>query len=78
MKTDNYSEKTSEARNEAASVHKKSRKVDYTVLFKNKNYSMLDSTLSSLLDKISLSGRAVVFKTGDGSLFDNPLLSLAR
>lgn len=59
MKTDNYSEKSREAWNEAASVHKKNRKVDYTVLFKNKNYSMLDSTLSSLLDKISLSGRTV-------------------
>ena len=31
MKTDNYSEKTSEARNEAASVHKKSRKVDWNI-----------------------------------------------
>ena len=59
MKTDNYSEKNREAWNEAASVHKKNRKVDYTVLFKNKNYSMLDSTLSSLLNKISLSGRTV-------------------
>ncbi|MBA7592407.1 hypothetical protein ES708_34588 [subsurface metagenome] len=29
------------------------------VLFKNKNYSALDTTLSSLLNKISLSGRAV-------------------
>jgi len=59
MKTDNYSEKNREAWNEAASVHKKNRKVDYTVLFKNKNYSMLDTTLSSLLNKISLSGRTV-------------------
>lgn len=59
MKIDNYSEKNREAWNEAAGVHKKNRKVDYTVLFKNKNYSVLDSTLSSLLNKISLSGRAV-------------------
>ncbi|GAF72857.1 unnamed protein product [marine sediment metagenome] len=59
MKTDNYSEKNREAWNEAASVHRKNRKVDYMVLFKNKNYSALDTTLSSLLNKISLSGRAV-------------------
>jgi len=59
MKTDNYSEKNREAWNEAASVHRKNRKVDYRVLFKNKNYSMLDTTLSSLLNKISLSGRTV-------------------
>ena len=59
MKTDNYSEKNREAWNEAASVHRKNRKVDYMVLFKNKNYSMLDTTLSSILNKISLSGRTV-------------------
>ena len=59
MKTDDYSEKNREAWNEAAGVHKKNRKVDYTVLFKNKNYSVLDSTLSSLLEKISLSGKTV-------------------
>ena len=59
MKTDNYSEKNREAWNEAASVHRKKRKVDYTVLFKNKNYSVLDNTLSSLLNKISLSGGTV-------------------
>lgn len=59
MKTDNYSEKNREAWNEAASVHRKNRKVDYTVLFKNENYSVLDTTLSSLLNKIPLSGRAV-------------------
>ncbi len=59
MKTDNYSEKNREAWNEAASVHRKNRKVDYTVLFKNKKYSMLDTTLSSLLGKISLSGGTV-------------------
>jgi len=59
MKTDNYSEKNREAWNEAASVHRKNRKVDYIVLFKNKNYSALDTTLSSLLNKISLSGRTV-------------------
>ncbi len=59
MKTDNYSEKNREAWNEAASVHKKNRKVDYSVLFKNKDYSMLDITLSSLLKKLSLSGRTV-------------------
>ena len=59
MKTDNYSEKNREAWNEAASVHRKNRKVDYTVLLKNKNYSVLDNTLSSLLNKISLSGRVV-------------------
>ncbi|GAI60958.1 unnamed protein product, partial [marine sediment metagenome] len=59
MKTDNYSEKNREAWNEAASMHRKSRKVDYTVLFKNKNYSMLDSTLLSLLNKISLSGKTI-------------------
>jgi len=59
MKTDNYSEKNREAWNEAASVHRKNRKVDYRVLFKNKNYSVLDSTLSSLLNKISLSGGTV-------------------
>jgi ubiquinone/menaquinone biosynthesis C-methylase UbiE len=40
-------------------VHKKNRKVDYRVLFKNKNYSMLDTTLSSLLNKLSLSGQTV-------------------
>ena len=59
MKTDNYSEKNREAWNEAAIVHRKNRKVDYTVLFKNKNYSMLDTTLLSLLNKISLSGGTV-------------------
>ena len=59
MKIDNYSEKNREAWNEAASVHRKNRKVDYSVLFKNKNYSMLDTTLSSLLNKISLSGRTI-------------------
>jgi ubiquinone/menaquinone biosynthesis C-methylase UbiE len=59
MKTDDYSEKNREAWNEAAGVHKKNRKVDYTVLFKNKNYSVLDSTLSSLLEKISLSDKTV-------------------
>jgi len=59
MKTDNYSEKNREAWNEAASVHRKNRKVDYRVLFKNKNYSVLDSTLLSLLNKISLSGGTV-------------------
>ena len=67
MKTDNYSEKNREAWNEAAIVHRKNRKVDYTVLFKNKNYSMLDTTLSFLLNKISLSGRTVAqFCCNDG------------
>lgn len=59
MQSDDYTKKNREAWNEAAGVHRKNRKVDYTELFQNKNYSMLDPTLSSLLKKIPLDGSII-------------------
>lgn len=56
---ENYSERNREAWDEAASVHRKNRKINYRELFKNKNYSVLDTTLSSLLKKIPLHGKNV-------------------
>ena len=59
MQSDHYTEKNREAWNEAAGVHRKHRKDDYSELFKNKNYSVMDPVLSSLLEKISLKGRKI-------------------
>ena len=59
MSIKNYAEKNREAWNEAASVHGKSRKIDYKEKFKDRNFSVLDGTLSSLLKKIPLKGGVV-------------------
>ena len=56
---DHYTERNREAWNEAASVHRKNRKINYCELFKIKNYYALNATLSSLLKKIQLSDNAV-------------------
>ena len=59
MSIKNYAEKNREAWNEAAGVHGKSRKIDYKEKFKDRNFSVLDGTLSSLLKKIPLEGGVV-------------------
>ncbi|MCZ2846333.1 MAG: methyltransferase domain-containing protein [Candidatus Bathyarchaeota archaeon] len=56
---ENYSEKNREAWNEAAGIHKKNRKINYCEQFKDKNFSTLDDTLSSLLKKIPLNGKNI-------------------
>lgn len=59
MGIDNYAERNRKAWNEAASVHRKNRKINYHELFKNKNYSALDATLSSIINKIQLNGKNI-------------------
>jgi len=51
---DDYSERNRAAWNEAAGVHRKNRKINYAEEFKDKQFSVLDATLSSLLKKIPL------------------------
>ena len=59
MSIKNYAERNREAWNEAAGVHRKSRKIDYKEKFKDRYFCVLDGTLSSLLKKRSLEGGVV-------------------
>ena len=59
MDIKNYAEKNREAWNEAAGVHRKSRKIDYKEAFKDKRFSALDDLLTSLLQNMPLQGKRV-------------------
>ena len=59
MNIKNYAEQNQEAWNEAAGVHRKSRKIDYKEAFKDKKFSVLDNVLTSLLEKIPLQRKKV-------------------
>jgi len=59
MLDEGYRERNREAWNEAAEVHRKGRDVDYSEAFKDPEYSVLDSTLTALLDGLSLTGARI-------------------
>jgi len=59
MDIKNFAEQNREAWNEAAVVHRKTRKIDYKEAFRDKNFSVLDATLTSLLKNIPLQGKKV-------------------